>query len=142
MAPFRQLPPELRVITVQLNFHAGRGRLLTAGTEPQPDEQRRPYLRLAPAAGRHDQAVAGPADGDVELTVQFLQLKFRAGSGKRSEGLAALQGDGTVLAADQQPVAGRGPAAADVEYRCQRPFESLDRKSTRLNSSHVAISYA
>src|SRR5690625_6420979 len=39
----------------------------------------------------------------------------------------------------------RKPVKADARgfYRCNfKPFRHLDRKSTRLNSSHVAISYA
>src|SRR5207249_10427306 len=36
----------------------------------------------------------------------------------------------------------RDGAALEVDRVCAGSFESLDRKSTRLNSSHVSISYA
>src|SRR5690606_41010986 len=53
--------------------------------------------------------------------------------------LAAMKGEQPV-AEPEQPVA-RAPAPAPVRQPAYRTV-ALDRKSTRLNSSHVKISYA
>src|SRR5699024_12103072 len=52
------------------------------------------------------------------------------------EGLDKLSDDGTMIALSAQGILFR----AAKEYKVRRKL--LDRKSTRLNSSHVSISYA
>src|SRR5437868_11938909 len=76
--------------------------------------------------------------GDIERARDVLRAKGQAGAEKRA-GRAAAEG---VVAA-----AGSSRSAALIELNCETDFvarnpEFLDRKSTRLNSSHVSISYA
>src|SRR5690625_6982019 len=68
-----------------------------------------------------------------------LMVSAQTGSGKTAAFmLPAIQ---RVLQARQQAAAASSPAAAEAAP-AGAPRAGRDRKSTRLNSSHVAISYA
>src|SRR5690606_41957779 len=64
---------------------------------------------------------------------------FRSPSPRR---LRACSARSASLASTAAPPARRRPATLATHGRSRRAARSLDRKSTRLNSSHVKISYA
>src|SRR5437870_8321850 len=91
--------------------------------EPQPEEPRDAAPRRAHRKGRVRADVARPLEREVEPDLAATRVRAELRDGRRRR-------TGRETRAEHEPA-----RAAD-----DRPF--VDRKSTRLNSSHVAISYA
>src|SRR5256885_3962855 len=76
----------------------------------------------------------------------LLELRDRAGAATRlvddPGGLVLLDPLATEVATHVEPLAGGGEAGLDEPVRLGLEGADLDRKSTRLNSSHLVISYA
>src|SRR5436190_13933383 len=64
---------------------------------------------------------------------------FRSGA---AAGRCLDVGDRSINVADGKRRLGRRPTLQPMDSRIADPDASLDRKSTRLNSSHTVISYA
>src|SRR5690554_751886 len=115
------------------------------------------HLRKMTGAGMMDcKNALSEANGDFDKAVEIIRKKGQAVAAKREDREAS---EGCVLATTE------GDFAAVVALQCETDFvaknedyialtqqildaaiahkpETLDRKSTRLNSSHVRISYA
>src|SRR5439155_20685761 len=103
----------------------------TLGGELQPGD-RRPVERAAPGEALQRQALVHRVDVAHELTRRAVRRRFVAG---RREQLIGETGE-------EGAVEGRCQVAVGVARRDDNALRRQDRKSTRLNSSHVAISYA
>src|SRR5699024_12410028 len=70
---------------------------------------------------------------------QGLHSRTAARKTRLRQGAPVGSGQGPLRWAEASPAA---PAAAHGRTQCHHPRRTEDRKSTRLNSSHVSISYA
>src|SRR5690606_31623131 len=141
----------------------GRARLKAAGIRPQPPwsggNRLAPSDRALARAVRHDGSVPGArsSSGDRRVTRGSGALASGGGStgaGPRGQGRGARERrrDGTMKNLDVEtnerktipgvPPSVRPESARPPSSTASSPSEYRDRKSTRLNSSHVKISYA
>src|SRR5690606_41056026 len=86
----------------------------------------------------HDALPISPAPGATGTSSYLRRARGAVELGQRQ---AAVEQRGQALVvADEQQARTGGPAFG--EQQLQEGFAAVDRKSTRLNSSHVKISYA
>src|SRR5437773_4237414 len=129
------------------------GLLLRADLLPQRLGENRP-ARIPPAhpplavlVDPNRQELIGLLDGKRAETERVDELENRrVGAGAERQGQDRHEREGRVLSKDPHAVAevvehGSGTRGRGLE-RSSRCRPSLDRKSTRLNSSHITISYA
>src|SRR5207249_8589201 len=74
----------------------------------------------------------------IVLREQEHRVTYAGRSRTQQVGRSVLGGNGVDCHAVREQLKGGAEAAPSLEYKRSR----LDRKSTRLNSSHVSISYA
>src|SRR5438034_5623704 len=97
------------------------------------------------ASTRHEALLRRPDGTTVPVRLTFSAL--RSGEGARlgligaCDDLSAIRAmEARMRQADRLATLGR--MAANIAHEIRNPLASLDRKSTRLNSSHTVISYA
>src|SRR5437667_5888690 len=116
---------------------------------PNYSEAHHGYALLLMAAGRNKEAVAEIRRAE-ELDPLFLTVRLNVGlvyscGGEHDEAIEQLQS-----IAEQEPRYDQAPFALGMAYLRKGMFpeavsnlqRAVDRKSTRLNSSHITISYA